>query len=164
MHNPFYNIFLGHAGLRAKGFYMSTQLDYVEQQIAEDVGRFERRRDFNRNAAFRFTIVPAVLTAFATVAIGAEEKLKIPWLLILAMIATGIASVLGAWQSLFANRKLWYANNATLAGLYDLKWDIEYRKGDDSSPITKPEIDDYFKRLKTTRVAAEDALQRAYST
>jgi hypothetical protein len=143
---------------------VSTQLDYVEQQIAEDISRFERRRDFNRNAAFRFTIVPAGLTAFATVAIGAEDKLGMPWLSILAMIATGIASVLGAWQSLFANRRLWYANNATLAGLYDLKWDTEYRKRDDSSAIAKPEIDDYFTRLKAIRNAAEEALQRAYST
>jgi hypothetical protein len=143
---------------------MNTQLDYVEQQIAEDLKFFEGRRNFNRNAAFRFTIVPAALTAFATVAIGAQEKLGIPGLLILAMIATGIASVLGAWQSLFANRKLWQANNATLAGLYDLKWDIEYRKGDDASPITKAEVDDYFKRLKAIRSAAEEALQRAYST
>jgi hypothetical protein len=143
---------------------MNTQLNYVEQQIAADIAFFERRRNFNRKSAFRFTIVPAVLSAFATVAIGAQEKLGIPWLLILAMIATGIASVLGAWQSLFANRKLWLANNTTLAGLYDLKWDIEYRKGDETSPIAKAEIDDYFKRLKMIRNAAEEALQRAYST
>jgi hypothetical protein len=143
---------------------MNTQLDYVEQQIAKDIAFFEQRRNFDRKAAFRFTIVPAALSAFATVAIGTQEKLGIPALLILAMIATGIASVLGAWQSLFANRKLWLANNATLAGLYDLKWDIEYRKSDQTSPITKAEIDDYFKRLKTIRNAAEDALQRAYSS
>jgi hypothetical protein len=143
---------------------MSTQLDYVEQEIAEAIAFFERRRNFNRKAAFRFTIVPAALSAFATVAIGAQEKLGIKELPILAMIATGIASVLGAWQSLFANRKLWLANNATLAGLFELKWDIDYRKADATSPVTKLEIDDYFKRLKAIRNAAEDALQRAYST
>ena len=143
---------------------MSTQLEYSEQQLAEDIQFFTRRRDFNRKAAFRFTIVPAALTALATVAIGAEEKLQMPWLLILAMIATGIASVMGAWQSLFANRKLWYANNATLAELYDLKSDIEYRTGDDTSPIGKSDIDDYFHRLKKIRESAEEALQRAYST
>lgn len=142
---------------------MSTQLDYVEQQISEDIVFFERRRDFNRKAAFRFTIVPAALSAFATVAIGIEDKLHLSWLLIPAIIATGISSVLGAWQSLFANRKLWIANNVTLAGLYDLKWDNEYRKGDDTSPISKLEIDDYFNRLKTVRNTAEEALQRAYS-
>jgi hypothetical protein len=143
---------------------MSTQLDYVEQQIADDIERFTRYKNVNRKAAFRFTILPAALAAFATVAIGAEEKLHMPWLLIVAMIATGIASVLGAWESLYANRKLWHANNVTLAGLSGLKWDIEYRKGDDVAPITKPEIDDYFNRLKAIRNTAEEVLQRTHST
>lgn len=46
------------------------------------------------------------------------------WLAILAMIATGIASILGAWESLFSNRKLWRVNNVALTGLYELQSDI----------------------------------------
>jgi hypothetical protein len=145
-------------------FGMSAQLEYIEQQIGEDISFFCQRRDFNRQAAFLFTIVPATLSAFATVAIGTAEKLHLQWLPILAMVATAIASIFGAWQALFANRKLWQANNATLATLYDLRWDIEYRKRDTTSELTKTEIDDYFQRLKTIRNAAEEALKRAYST
>jgi hypothetical protein len=143
---------------------MSAQLDYIEQQIGEDLAFFTGRRNFNRKTAFLFTIIPAALSACATVAIGTNEKLDTPWLPILAMVATGIASVIGAWQSLFANRRLWHANNATLASLYDLKWDIEYRKCDSAVPIAKAEVDDYFQRLKTIRNTAEEALKRAYST
>lgn len=142
---------------------MTQQLSYIEQRISEDIAFFEARRNFNRKAAFRFTIVPAALSAFATVAIGIEDKLHLSWLLIPAIIATGISSVLGAWQSLFANRTLWTANNRTLAALYELKWDIEYRKSDGESQINKLEIDDYFNRLKSIHSVAEDALQKAYS-
>ena len=83
---------------------MSAQLEYIEQQIGKDISFFKQRRDFNRQAAFLFTIVPATLSAFATVAIGTAEKLQLQWLPILAMVATAIASIFGAWQALFANR------------------------------------------------------------
>jgi hypothetical protein len=42
--------------------------------------------------------------------------------------------------------------------------DIEYRKGDTTSVVTKKEIDDYFQRLKTIHNAAEESLNRVYST
>ena len=58
---------------------------------------------------------------------------------------------------------MWKANNATLATLYDLKWDIEYRMADAATPITKAEGDEYFQRLKASRNAAEEALKGAYS-
>jgi hypothetical protein len=46
----------------------------------------------------------------------------------------------------------------------ELGWDIEYRKGDTTSVVTKKEIDDYFQRLKTIHNAAEESLNRVYST
>lgn len=142
---------------------MSTQLEYVEQRIAEDIGFFESRRNYNRRAAFRFAVVPAALSAIATVLLGIEDKINLSWLMVPAIIATGIASVLGAWQSLFANRKLWIANNATLSELYELKWDIEYRKTDESLAVSKTEIDSFYDRLKAIHKVAENALQSAYS-
>jgi hypothetical protein len=45
-----------------------------------------------------------------------------------AMIATGIASILGGWESLFSNRRLWRVNNIALTGLYEIRSDIEYRE------------------------------------
>jgi hypothetical protein len=141
---------------------MNTQIDYIADQ--RGLRLLGRRRNFNRQMAFLFTIVPIALSALAVIAIGTAEKLHMQWLPILAMTATGIAAVLGAWQSLFANRKLWRANNATLASLSDLRWDIEYCTADATNYITKAEIDDYFQRLKAIRNAAEEALSRAYST
>lgn len=142
----------------------NPQLEYVEQEILCDIGFFRSRRNGNRRAAFTFTIVPASLAALATVLIGAAEKLGSRWLPILAMIATALASVLGAWETLFANRKLWVANNTTLAGLKELKSDIEFRKANTALPIPPDEIAQFYGRLKNIRQEAEGALQRARST
>ena len=77
------------------------------------------------------------------------------------MVATGIASILGAWESLFSNRKLWRVNNVALTGLYEIKSDIEYREKDDDKPITQQETDDFFARLKALRKEGENSYQRA---
>ncbi len=84
----------------------NPQLEYVERQVTYEIGLYTQRKYFNRRAAFAFTVVPATLAAVATVSIGASEKLGNRWLPILAMVATGVASILGAWESLFSNRKL----------------------------------------------------------
>jgi len=72
-----------------------------------------------------------------------------------------IASVLGAWDSLFSNRKLWHVNNVALTRLYELKVDIEYREKAAATPITQGETDQYFTRLKAIRAEGEQSYQRA---
>jgi hypothetical protein len=108
-----------------------------------------------------FTVVPATLAALATVSIGASEKLGNEWLPILAMFATGVASILGAWESLFSNRKLWRVNNIALTHLYELKSDIEYREKAVDRPIKQEEIDQYFTRLNAVRTEGEQSYHRA---
>ncbi len=137
------------------------QLEYVKAQVEYELGLFTQRKDFDRKAAFAFTVVPATLAAFATVSIGASEKLGNQWLPILAMIATGIASILGAWEALFSNRKLWRIDNVALTGLYALKTEIEYRETATERPITPEETDNYFTRLKEIRNEADQSYQRA---
>ena len=110
---------------------MSPQLDFIEKRIQEDIAFFTNRRNFNRKMAFRFSLFPAILSTIATFAIGIEDKFDVLLLPVIALVASGIASVLGAWQSLFSNRTLWAANNSTLADLYKLQWDIEYRMADE---------------------------------
>jgi hypothetical protein len=137
------------------------QLEYVKQQIDNEILLYTKRKHFNRRAAFAFTVIPASLAAFATVAIGAADKLQLAWLPVLAMIATGIASVLGAWEALFANRKLWRVNNVALTGLYAVKSDIEFRELDTSRPITGTEVDVFFARLTAVRKEGEASYLRA---
>jgi|ERR1043165_730658 hypothetical protein len=140
---------------------VNPQLEYVKQQVDYEIDLYTKRKHYNRKAAFAFTVVPATLAALATVSIGASEKLGNKWLPILAMISTGIASILGAWEALFSNRKLWRINNAALTGLYELKSDIEYREKAADKPITQEETDQYFARLKTIRKEGEQSYQRA---
>lgn len=138
----------------------NSQLDYVKQQVACEIQLYTSRKHFNRRAAFLFTVIPATLAAFATVFIGASEKLGTTWLPILAMIATGVASILGAWEALFSNRKLWRINNIALTTLYELKSDIEYREKNLDKPITQQETDEYFQRLKSVRAQGEASYQK----
>ena len=137
------------------------QLSYVNEQISREIDLYRSRKRFNRKAAFLFTVVPATLAAIATVFIGASETFDVKWLPILAMVATGTASVLGAWEALFTNKKLWRVNNLALTGLYDLKSDIEYRLRADSGSIDNTEVDAYFARLKEIRAEGEKGYQRA---
>jgi len=139
----------------------NPQFEYIKQQVDYEIGLYTQRKYFNRKAAFAFTVIPATLSALATVSIGASEKLGNQWLPILAMIATGIASILGAWESLFSNRKLWRVNNIALTSLYELKSDIEYREKAADRPITQEETDQYFERLKKIRKEGEQSYQRA---
>ena len=139
----------------------NTQLEYVKEQVDHEIRLYSQRKRFNRRAAFGFTVVPATLAALATVSIGASEKLGNQWLPIFAMIATGIASILGAWETLFANRKLWRVNNVALTSLYELKSDIDYRERASDKPITQEETDQYFERLKAIRKEGEQSYQRS---
>jgi|SRR5271165_3306775 len=139
----------------------NPQLEYVKDQVKYEIDLYTARKHFNRQAAFLFTVVPATLAALATVFIGASEKLGNTWLPILAMIATGAASILGAWESLFSNRKLWHINNTALTDLYELKSDIEYREKAVDRPITQEEADNYFDRLKRIRAEGEKSYRRA---
>lgn len=140
---------------------ISPQLAYVKREIDREIGTYTHRKHYNRRAAFAFTVVPASLAAFATVAIGASDKLKIDWLPLLAMVATGIASILGAWEALFSNRKLWRVNNLALTSLYEVKADIEFRELDQTKPISEAEVGDFFQRLKAVRAEGEAGYQKA---
>ena len=137
------------------------QLEYVKRQVQYEIGLYTQRKQFNRRAAFFFTICPATLAAFATVCIGANQQVKALWLAISAMIATGVASILGAWEALFSNRRLWRVNNVALTALYEIRLDIEYREKASSEPIRQDEIDDYFLRLKSVRTAGEEGYRHA---
>ena len=139
----------------------NSQLQYVKDEVVREIGLYTQRKHFNRKAAFAFTVVPATLAALATVSIGASEKLGNQWLPILAMFATGVASILGAWESLFANRKLWRVNNVALTGLYELQSDIEYREKAADKPLTQEETDHYFAQLKKVRDNGEASYKRA---
>ena len=52
------------------------------------------------------------------------------WLAVVALIASGLATMVVALEALFAHRRLWSINNIALAELEKLKRDLEYRRAD----------------------------------
>jgi len=108
--------------------------------------------------ALGFTVISTSMSALATVSIGVSEKLSVKWFLIVALIASGFATVLGAWEGMFANRKLWVVTGTTLAQLEELKWDLDYRR-EKSAPVTSDEIDAFNSRFKKITQASESAWQ-----
>ena len=71
------------------------------------------------------------------------------------MVATGVASVLGAWESLFSNRKQWHINEIVVAELNVLWSDIEYREKDVNRVVTQEETDQFFTKFKWLRAEGE---------
>ena len=121
-----------------------NQLDLLEAKIQEKIRFFHRMSGYNRRKAFFFTIAPATLSAIATVAIGISEKLSVKWTVVVALVASGAATVLGAWEGLFSNRKLWVVDGIALAEFEELQWMIDYRKRKmPAQPLTQNEIDGY---------------------
>jgi hypothetical protein len=143
----------------------SQQLSFVKQQVEYEIALYTKRKHINRRAAFAFAVVPATLAALSTVAVGTFDKLSSnKFWLIVAMVASGVASILGAWESLFSNRKLWRVNNDALTSLYEIKSDIEYREFDSDISITQTETDQYFERLKSVRKEGQLGYHSAFGS
>jgi hypothetical protein len=135
-----------------------AQLSFLVDQIDRMKRFFEARRNFNRSMAFFFTLTVSLLSAIATVSIGLSEKLGPKWLLAIAMIASGLSTVLGAWQALFNNRKLWSINNMALSELYVLESDISFRgHAAAADPILDAEVEEFYARYKAILAKAEKA-------
>jgi hypothetical protein len=136
------------------------QLEFLEKLLAEEIGTYTWRRDYNRRLAFRFSLMVSALSAIATVLIGTSETFAAPWLRVLAMAASAAATVFAAWEAIFGNRKLWQMNNSTLADLYELSMDINFRKSDAARPqMNTAEVEAFYGRYKKVARAAEDALK-----
>src|SRR5215213_5188045 len=115
------------------------QLEYVINKVQEEINFFRKKRNYNRAMSLLFVSAAAVLSALATVSLGASKMLNQPWLEVVALIATGLATVIGAIATLISHRKLWHINNVALAALSKLQWDIEFRIANEK-PIEESEI------------------------
>src|SRR5262249_47642521 len=135
-----------------------SQLKALETEIAERLSFFKSRNEYNRRMATIFTLAPAIMSAIATVSIGVSEKLSVKWFFVVALIASASATVLGAWEGLFSNRRLWVVAGIAIAELDALNWDIKYRKNDETE-ITKAEISAFNDRFKEIKEKAEKGWQ-----
>ena len=132
---------------------MNDQLNYVSEKVDEQIKYFRSKRRYNRAFTVTFVGASASLSMVATVAIGMSKSLENPRLTIIALIASGLSTVVGAWEALLANRKQWTINNVALAPLYELQRSIEYRTLN-SREIEQAEIDKFFARFEEITGAA----------
>jgi hypothetical protein len=138
---------------------VGDQFTALENKITATHSAYNKRNDYNRRMAFVFTLAPATMSAIATVSIGVSEKLSIKWFLVIALIASGTATVLGAWEGLFSNRKMWVVAGIARAELEELKWDIEYRKTNTAEAMTKDKVNTFNDRFKKIMQKAESGWQ-----
>lgn len=122
------------------------QLTYVQNQLQGKIAFFKRKRNYNRAMSLLFVCAASVLSGLATVSLGASKMLIRPWLEVVALVSTGLATVTGAIAALISHRKLWHINNVAMAALDKLKWDIEFRLANDK-PILESETADFYARL-----------------
>lgn len=124
-----------------------AQLDFVIAEVEREIGYFRWKRNYNRTMALVFICAAAVLSALATVSLGASKMLNRPGLEVVALVATGLATVIGAVAAVMSHRKLWHINNVALAALSKLQWDIQYRVANEQQTIYQSEIDGFYSRF-----------------
>ena len=138
------------------------QLDHVRSSIQKHIDFFRNKRNYNRRMAQAFVLSAAGLSAVSTVAIGVSEALDIGWIVLVALVASGLATVVGAWEALLAHKRLWAINNATLAELEGLKREIDYRSAS-PEPVDQAEVDDFFARFNKAIEEADDVWVKTYA-
>src|SRR5258708_4606669 len=106
----------------------NRQLAFIVDELEKSLGFFYRKRNYNRIVTSLFIAGGASLSAIATIALGASRMTQVTWLAVVALVASGLATVVVALEALFAHRRLWSINNVALAELEKLKRDLEYRR------------------------------------
>lgn len=138
------------------------KMDFVVNRLAQERAAFYRRKNYNRKVTWFFAAGAALLSATATVSLGLSDKLGIPGLESLALVATGLATVVGVTEALFSHRKLWHINNVALASLDKLDRDLGFRLSD-QTPVTKAEVDEFYGRLDKTLSDIDQAWVETYA-
>lgn len=85
------------------------------------------------------------------------------WLAVVALIASGLATMVVALEALFAHRRLWSINNIALAELEKLKRDLEYRRAD-AKPIQQAEVDQFYGKLSKSLDDADRSWISVYAS
>ena len=126
-----------------------ASLKNVEQRLERHISFFRDANRTNRYWSFRFAVAPVALTSIATVSIGLSEKLALKSFIVVALITSGLATVIGAWEALFSNRKLWVVSGITLAELRQLESEISYAKTKTNGLPSQQHVDAFDSTLSS---------------
>jgi len=101
-------------------------LQYLKSKINERINRFTKRRDCYRKKSLYIFLIISILSAVTSVVLGlnisgCEETLRI-----IALIISGIVTVVSAYNAFFDNKQMWINYNNTLNEFYKLNFEIEF--------------------------------------
>jgi hypothetical protein len=122
------------------------KLEYILDKLSQERNAFWRRRNYNRKIAWVYALAAMLLSATSTVVLGMGKIIDIPSLQVVALVASGLATVVAATEAVFSHRKLWHLNNIAMAALDKLDRQLQVRMAD-SKVIISSEIDTFFTRL-----------------
>ena len=123
-------------------------LAWVESQIQKQIHTFDKKRKFDRTAAYRFAKVITALSSVITVLISISRIYNSTWISVVALVISAGMSVLSAWESLYGYRQRWIQNNDTLMKLYALESEIQYQKVRSVNKIPIEKVDLFHQRYQ----------------
>ncbi len=134
-------------------------LNLLETWIQDRINSFDRRRNFYRSGAYRFTLITAGLSSFTTILIGISQIYDSTNISVISLITSASISFLSAWEGLYGHRQRWIQNNDTLMKLYALDSDIQYQKARSGNKLTIEEIDQFYERYQRILQLANEKWQ-----
>ena|ERR1700749_5350690 len=139
-----------------------NQLEYVTKEVKDSRDFFWGKRNYNRRLTVLFISLASILSAVATVSLGAAKMVGVQGLEVVALVGSGLATVIGAIEALLSHRRLWHINNVAMAGLDKLQRDIDFRKAD-SKPIEDAEVKECYARYGKIIEEADSSWVSTYS-
>ncbi len=122
-------------------------LDYLREQLGQQIDRFDRESTKHKRLYRRFRMVTSIVNAAAAVLAGAAAA-AVPgaqWLAVAVVAATAGAGVIMAWEGIRKPGDLWITERSALYALKDLQRDLEYTVRKAGITIG---LDDYFDRMQ----------------
>ena len=120
----------------------SEQLAYLKEQINKRIKGIDSSRIYYRKISFWSYMSISIFAAISTIILGLnlDELGEVPR--IIAIIITGIISIISAYNSFFDNRELWIVNNIALNRLYKLRFEMDFDERDQNG-ITQEMLGKY---------------------
>ena len=122
-------------------------LGTIENKLQHGIENVRGSRDYYRRGSQTQTVGLAVLSATTTLLIGLNEIYKQSILVAFSLATAGLTTVVAAWASWFAFRKLWVNNTVALNRLWELRDRIDYDKAEMGQP-TQEQLNQYQSRLQ----------------
>jgi len=122
-------------------------LQTIEEKLQHGIENVRGSRNYYRRGSQIQTVSLAVLSATTTLLIGLNEIYKQSTLVAFSLATAGLTTVVAAWSSWFAFRKLWVNNTVALTRLWELRDRIDYDKAQMGQPPQEKLIE-YQNRLQ----------------